>query len=61
MKCNGYFTFQMIIDIAGAHGAISDVVCVGSPVLIIFTRKRLQTSMQKNLEFLTRVGTIVRQ
>ena len=32
MKHNGYFTFQTII---GAHGAFSDAVCVGSPVIII--------------------------
>ena len=36
---NGYFTFQMIIDIARAGGAISDAVCVGSPVIIIIYRK----------------------
>ena len=30
MKHNGYFTFQMII---GAHGAILDAVCMGSPVI----------------------------
>ena len=40
MKGNGYFTFQTIIDIAGACGAISDVVCVGSLVIIkLFTKK----------------------
>ena len=39
-KHNGYFTFQMIIDIAGVRGAISDAVCVGSPVIIkLFTKK----------------------
>ena len=32
---NGYFTFQMIIDIAGACDAISFVICVGSPVIIM--------------------------
>ena len=32
MKRNEHFTFQMIIDIAGARGAISFAVCVGSPV-----------------------------
>ena len=36
---NGYFTFQTIIDIAGVRGAISDAVCVGSPVLIIISKK----------------------
>ena len=39
MKHNGYFTFQTIIDIAGARGAISDAVCVGSPVIIIIYKK----------------------
>ena len=29
----------MIIDIAGVHGAISDAVCVGSPVIVKFTKK----------------------
>ena len=33
-EANGYFAFQTIIDIAGAHGIISDVACVGSPVII---------------------------
>ena len=31
----------MIIDIAGARGTISDVVCVGSPVMIIIYKKKL--------------------
>ena len=39
MKRNGYFTFQMIIYIAGEHGVISDVVCVGSPVIIIIYKQ----------------------
>ena len=40
MKRNGYFTFQMIIDIAAACGAFSDAVCMGSPVIIkLFTKK----------------------
>ena len=39
MKRNGYFTFQMTIDMAAAHGAISDVVCVGSPVIIVIYKK----------------------
>ena len=47
MLCNGlniadnkgYFTFQLIIDIAGASGAISDAVCMGSPVIIVFYKK----------------------
>ena len=30
----------MIIDVAGARGAFSDAVCVGSPVIIkLFTKK----------------------
>ena len=29
----------MIIDIAGACGAISDVVCVGSPVIITYKKQ----------------------
>ena len=39
MKHNEYFTFQMIIDKAGAHSAILDAVCVGSPVIIIIYKK----------------------
>ena len=40
MKHNSYFTFQTIIDIAGVHGAISDAVCVGLPIIIeLFTKK----------------------
>ena len=40
MKRNGNFTFHMIIDIAGARGAFSDEVCVGSPAIIkLFTKK----------------------
>ena len=38
MKRNGYLTFQTII---GVHGAISDAVCVGSPVIIIYLQKKL--------------------
>ena len=42
MKHNGYFTFQTIIDIAGAHGTMSfDVVCMGLPVIIILFYKKL--------------------
>ena len=59
MKCNGYFTFQMIIDIAGARGAISDVVYVGSPVIIkLFTKKVNKQVHEKHLEFSTREGTM---
>ena len=40
MKRNGYFTFQTMIDIAGAHGTISHAICMGSPVIIkLFTKK----------------------
>ena len=40
MKRSGCFTFQTIIDIDGACGTISDVVCMGSPVIIkLFTKK----------------------
>ena len=39
MKHNGYFTFQTTIDIAVACGAISDAVCVGSPVIITIYEK----------------------
>ena len=57
MKRNIYFTFQMIIDIAGARGTISDAVCMGSPVIII-TYKKANKQVHKKLEFSTRVGTI---
>ena len=36
---NGYFTFQTIIDIAVACGAIPDAVCMGSPIIIIVCKK----------------------
>ena len=39
IKHNGYFTFHMIIDIAGERGTISSAVCVGSPVMIIISKK----------------------
>ena len=51
----------MIIDIAGARGAISDAVCVGSPVIIKLFTKKLTNKYTKNLEFSTRVGTIAHQ
>ena len=59
-------TFQTIIDIAGAHGAISYVVCaswvcVVSPVIIIIYQNKLTNKYTKNLEFSTRVGTIAHQ
>ena len=46
---NGYFTFQTIIDIAGARGAISDVVCMGSPVIIIIYKKKLTNKYTKKI------------
>ena len=58
MKRNGYFTFQRII---GVHGAISDAVCVGSPVLIIIYKKVNKQVHKKKLEFSTRVGAIAHQ
>ena len=48
MKRNGYFTFQTIIDIAGAHSAILDVVCVGSPVIIMILKK-VNKQVQKKI------------
>ena len=59
MKRNGYLTFQTIIDIAGVCGAISDVVCVGSPVIVkLFTKKVNKQVHEKSLEFSIRVETI---
>ena len=43
----------MIIDIAGARGAISDDVYMGLPIIIIIYKKSTQ-----KMEFSTRVGTI---
>ena len=52
MKRNGYFTFQTIIDIAWTRGAFSDVVCVGSPVIIkLFTQKINEQVHEKNWNF----------
>ena len=48
----------MIIDIAGVRGAFSDVVCMGSPVIIKLFTKKINKQATKNLEFSTRVGTI---
>ena len=50
MKRNGYFTFQTIIDIAGARGTISNAVRMGSPVIIIVYKKSQQTSWDFQLE-----------
>ena len=44
---NGYFTFQTIIDIAGVRGTISDVVCVGSPVIVIIYKKVIKQVHKK--------------
>ena len=45
LLCNGLniadnedFTFQTIIDIAGECSAISDVVCMGSSVIIVYNK-----------------------
>ena len=56
MKRNGCFILQTIINITEAHGAISDEVCVGSPVIIIIYKNSQQVH-KKNFEFSTRVGT----
>ena len=57
MQRNEYFTFQTIIDIhvAGARCTNSFVLCMGLPVIILFTK---EVNKQNNLEFSTRVGTI---
>ena len=47
MKRDRYFTFQTIIDMTGARGAISDAVCMGSPVIIIIYKKA-NKQVQKN-------------
>ena len=54
MKHNGYFTFQTIIDIAGAHSAISDAVCMGSSVIIkLFPKKKVNKQVhEKSWNFL---------
>ena len=53
----------MIIDIAGARrrarGAISDTVCVGSPVIIKLFTKKVNKQVHQKLEFSTTVGTVV--
>ena len=56
MEHNGYFTFQMIIDIAGVRNAISDAVCVGSPVVIKLFTKKLTNKYTKKFGISTRVG-----
>ena len=48
-KHNGYFTFQTIIDIAGARGAFSDVVCVDSPVIIKLFTKKVNKQVHKKI------------
>ena len=48
MNRNGNFTFHTIIDIAGARGAFSDAVCMGSPAIIkLFTKKVKNKYMKK--------------
>ena len=60
MKRNGNFTFHTIIDIAGARGAFSDAVCMGSPAIMkLFTKKVNKQVHEKICEFSTRVGTTV--
>ena len=49
MKHSGYFTFQTVIDIAGVLGAISDAVCVGSPVIIKLFTKKVHKQVHKNI------------
>ena len=44
----------MIIDIAGARGAFSDEVYVGSPAIIKLFIKKVNNKYTKNLEFSTR-------
>ena len=51
MKHNGYFTFQTIIDIAGACSAIFFVVCMGSLVIIIICKNKLTNKYTKKLDF----------
>ena len=46
---NRYFTFQTIIDIAGAHSTISDAVCVGSPVIIIIFTKKVNKQVHRKI------------
>ena len=49
MKRNGCFTFQMIIDIAGAHGAISDAAYMDSPFIIIIYKKKVNRQLRKKI------------
>ena len=58
MKHNGYLTFQTIIDIAGARGAISHAVCVGSPTHNNYLQKKSTNKHTKNF---ARVGTIAQE
>ena len=53
MKCNGYFTFQMIIDTCsrGSQFLSFDAVCVGSPVIIIFILQKVNKQVHKNWNF----------
>ena len=39
----------MIIDIAGACSAISDAVCVGSPVIIIIYSKKVNKQVHRKI------------
>ena len=42
-------TFQTIIDIAGARGAISDAVCMGSPVITELFTKKVNKQVHKKI------------
>ena len=61
MKRNGYFTFQTIISIAGAHDINSDAVgmCGFTTGIIIISKKVHKQVHRKIWKFqLDRVGTI---
>ena len=60
MKRNGYFTFQTVIDITGAHGTILDAVCMrGFTSHNNYLQKKVNKQVHKFFfEFSTRVGTI---
>ena len=49
MKRNGYFTFQTIIDIVGVQGASSNVVCVGSPIIILAIYKKVNKQVHRKI------------
>ena len=56
LLCNGLniadnkdFTFQTIIDIAGERSAISDVVCMGSSVIIVYNNKKVNKQVHRKI------------